>query len=86
MKKTIEVRLVVEVEMDETKFDAKFLQEFRDGFYPFHSLEDHACHIAQLYARGLYGGGDEFIEGYGPAKDMGIKAKGIDQDEEVVDE
>lgn len=67
----------VTVELDETKFDDAFMQEFRESFYSFFEISDHVEHIAQLQARGVidadsYSG--EFIEGYGPSKDMGIKA------------
>jgi len=65
----------VEVEIDEAKFDEAFLLEFRDSFYPFFDVNDHVEHIAQLEARGLL---DDFTEGYGPIKDMGIKARTVD--------
>jgi hypothetical protein len=74
----VEVRQTVRVALDETKFTPDFMQEFRDSFYSFDELEEHACHIAQLVARGVVNEltrfHDEFIEGYGPAKDMGIRA------------
>lgn len=63
------------VEIDETKFDETFMQEFRDSFYQFDTLEEHIEHITQLQARGLIDlidKPDTFIEGYGPAQDMGI--------------
>lgn len=69
--KKVQVTQVVEVTVDETKFDPAFMQEFRESFYKFTTLDDHVEHLGQMYARGLYGNGD-FIEGYGPAKDMGI--------------
>lgn len=86
MKKfTIEVRQIVEVELDEAKFDEAFMEEFRDSFYPFMTLVDHAEHIAQLEARGIV---DlitpEFIEGYGQSDDMGIKARVTDTENEVL--
>lgn len=65
----------VEVELDEAKFDEAFLAEFRESFYPFFDVERHVEHIAQLEARGLL---DDFTEGYGPIKDMGIKACTVD--------
>jgi len=76
-KYTVIVEQEVEIELDEAKFDDAFMQEFRDGFYPFYELADHVEHIAQLQARGVIDAGSytvEFIEGYGPSKDMGIKA------------
>jgi hypothetical protein len=72
MKKLVEVRQWVEVEVDESKFTKHFMKEFRRYFYPFYTIDDHIEHLAQLYARGI---ADQynFIEGYGEAKDMGIK-------------
>ncbi len=82
----IEVTQHVRVTLDETKFDEVFMQEFRDGFYPFDTLEDHASHIAQLHARGIVGmfPKNEFIEGYGPRNEMGIGAEIIAQIESVL--
>ncbi|MBY3434876.1 hypothetical protein [Rhizobium laguerreae] len=71
----------VEVEVDETKFDEAFLSEFRESFYPFFDVERHVEHIAQLEARGML---DDFTEGYGPIKDMGISARTVDCTLEVL--
>lgn len=67
----------VEIEIDESKFDDAFMQEFRDMFYPFQTLDEHIEHLAQLVARGHAGKHSfdklgEFIEGYGHVKEMGI--------------
>ena len=51
------------------------MEEFRENFYPFNSIEDHANHIAQLKVRELL---MPFIEGYGPALDLGISAEIVD--------
>lgn len=81
----VQVTQVIEVELDETKFDEQFGKEFRESFYPFYDLEDHAQHLGQLYARGLVDGfGDDFIEGYGPSSEMGISFKEIEQYEEIL--
>lgn len=71
MKRKIKVVQVVEVEVDEDKFTDDFLSRFRQTQYDF-DLSDHLNHIAQLEARGILQ--PEFVEGYGPAKDMGIRA------------
>lgn len=73
---TMEVTQTVVVSLDEAKFDDDFMQEFRESFYPFWSLEDHAAHIAQLVARGLADRDrpSEFVEGYGPLSELGISA------------
>ena len=68
----VQVTSTVEVTIDELKFDAAFMQEFRESFYNFTTLDDHIEHLGQMYARGLYENGD-FIEGYGRTQDMGIK-------------
>lgn len=74
----------VEVELDETKFDEVFMAEFQESFFPYDRLEDHAEHLGQLYARGIAGASsDEFIEGYGPVKEMGIRFAERGQEEEV---
>jgi hypothetical protein len=79
------VEQVVSVSADETKFTPEFMTQFREYMYHFTSLDDHLEHLAQLHARGLV---DEFsfIEGYGPAKDMGITFKVTDVLHEIVRE
>lgn len=74
--KNVSVTQVVSVTVDETKFTNEFLAEFRRDFYRFHTLDDHIEHLGQLYARGLFNGmPDEFVEGYGPAREFGIAVK-----------
>jgi len=53
------------IEIDETQYDEKKMQEFRDQFYGFTDLEEHAKHIAQLRARFH---SESFFEGYGVIK------------------
>ena len=80
MKKTVEVTMVseVEVEINENLFDEKFLQSFRDSFYNFHTIDDHIKHLARLAVMGAannfsFDDDGEFIEGYGRVKPLGIK-------------
>ena len=72
----VEVSQTIEVELDGSKFNEAFLAEFRESFYPFMTMQDHAEHIAQLQARGVIDceRTPDFIEGYGPSNEMGIKA------------
>jgi len=72
MEKTVLVTQSIKVTVDESKFDDTFMEEFRESFYPFTTINEHIEHLGQLYARGM-AGNTSFIEGYGPAKDMGIK-------------
>jgi len=58
------------VTLDAEKFDEAFMQEFRESFFNFDTLEEHAEHIGQLEARGLWS--EDFTEGYGPPAEMGI--------------
>ena len=50
------------IELDENVFTEEYMKEFRDVFYQFHDLEDHAKHLAWVQAQF---GDDRFIEGYG---------------------
>lgn len=72
----------VEVTVDEHMFTNTFMREFRESMYPFDTIERHMEHLAQLHARGVYDD-EDFIEGYGRAKDMGIKFKMVGQDQEI---
>ncbi len=76
----------VEVTLDADTFDEAFMSEFRESFFNFDTLEEHAEHIAQMQARGVIDVEitPEFIEGYGPSQDMGIKARVYDTELEVV--
>lgn len=49
------------IEFDETVCNEQWMEDFRKVFYNFHTLEEHADHIAQFRARF----GERFIEGYG---------------------
>lgn len=73
----VTVEQIIEVQLDETKFSDEFMKEFRSQFFNFDTLEEHAEHIGQLQAREIIDLSvmPEFIEGYGPSQDMGIKAQ-----------
>ncbi|WP_323034550.1 hypothetical protein [Pararhodobacter sp.] len=79
--KTVEVRQIISVTVDEDKFSEQFMEEFRASFYPFFDLDDHIQHLAQLTARDIITEWpkDQFVEGYGPLTDMGISC--AEQDE-----
>lgn len=49
------------IEFDESVCDEKWMEDFREFFYDFYDLMEHAEHIAQFRARF----GARFIEGYG---------------------
>lgn len=77
----IEVSQTVCVILLKPAFSEAFMSEFREGFYPFFELRDHAKHIGQLIARGVvdeitaYSGRDQFVEGYGPIGEFVAVAK-----------
>ena len=73
MKRVVMVSMEVEVTVDETTFTPEFMAEFEARFFPFDTIEDHICHIAQLEARGVLC--RDFTEGYGPLARMGIEAE-----------
>lgn len=85
MKRKVQVTQIIEVEIDEAKFTPEFMAEF-SGFMFEADLNDHFEYIAQAYARGIYDEFSDFLEGYGPPKDMGIKVKQVGQEEEILDE
>ena len=78
----VEVVQIIEVDIDEKKFDETFMEEFRQSFYAFDTIEDHVMHLAQIQARGVeeMEFGTTFVEGYGHTRDMGIAARSIDLD------
>ena len=81
MKRRVHVTFVVDVTIDETKFTPEFMTEFRGYMYNVTSIEHHLEHLAQLHAREIDTG---FIEGYGLAKDFGIKFEDIATEMEVI--
>lgn len=78
----VEVTQFVRVTMDVDKFTPEFMTEFREIFYKFTDIEDHAMHLAQLIARGAAELSPdlpkEFVEGYGQIGEMGISAEVTD--------
>ncbi len=82
-KFTVEVLTTVEVTIDDQKLDQEFMDDFSRYFYELDTLEEHACYLAQLEAREMIGW-DDFVEGYGDLKELGIELKVIDRTEEVI--
>lgn len=70
----VTARTEFQVEVDETKFTEDFFAEFSSVMWHMDTVEEAVEHLADLFARGMIRGGeDEFIEGYGPAREMGIR-------------
>ena len=84
-KKTVVVTQYIDIEYDETKFTPEWMANFREYMYPFHEIDDHLKHLAQVHARGLADQFEPFVEGYGKLADMGIKMDTTEQEEEVED-
>lgn len=84
----VEVTQIVRVTLDPSQFTPEFMSEFRESFFPFDTIEEHAEHIAQLAAREVYSLNpylpDEFVEGYGPIGKMGISATVDDCETEIL--
>jgi hypothetical protein len=68
---TQRIRVTIE---DESKFTPEWMEDFRKSFYQIDTIQDHAEHLAQLYARGIIPWFDSnpFVEGYGRLAEMGI--------------
>jgi hypothetical protein len=60
-KVEVERTYVYEIELDEKILDEKFLKDFKENFYNFNNLKEHAEHIAAHRASFTA----DFIEGYG---------------------
>lgn len=75
MKKDVIFKTIVHVEVDETKFTPEFMEEYRDHYRPFETIDEHITHIAKLTANRLID--DGYAAGYGYLKDMGISVKVI---------
>ncbi|XOS93191.1 hypothetical protein ACLMAB_06020 [Brevibacillus laterosporus] len=60
-KVTVQREDVYIIELNELLFSEDWMKQFREEFYDFHTLEQHAEHIAQLRARF----GEGRLEGYG---------------------
>ena len=83
--KRVLLTVSVEVTVDETKFDKEFMQEFRDSFWAFHTIEEHIEHLGQMAIRGI-AEDDAFIEGYGESKEMGITFDNVQHEETEVED
>ena len=93
-KFTVDVTQTVEVTLDETKFTPEFFAEYNetitylggdDGDIEY-ALRQHAEHLALVHAAGREDleSRSAFVEGYGPAEEMGIKARVVDTDTDVL--
>jgi hypothetical protein len=82
MIRQVIVTQIIEVEVDETKFTEAWMEEWRQSYYSFNTVERHIEHIAQLEARSLLN--EDFTEGYGPLSEMGIQAKVLEQEQEII--
>ena len=94
---TVEVIRTVEVTLDETKFTPEFFAEFNstithkggdDGDIEW-ALRNHAEHLAWVHAAGVEDleshSTSPFVEGYGPAAEMGIRARVTEDQTDIVE-
>ncbi|MEH6891891.1 hypothetical protein V7024_19815 [Bacillus sp. JJ864] len=65
------------IEIDESKMDASWLENFKNNFYNIEDLKGHADMIAQYRARF----GHECIEGYGIPLESGKLPIGVAKDD-----
>jgi hypothetical protein len=81
IKKEVQVVKVIEVTIDEEKFTPEFFEEFNASMHDLgDDVDEHIKFLATLHVRGV-ADNDSFIEGYGPAKDMGIRFEEIGDEE-----
>ncbi|UTU08054.1 hypothetical protein CcrC1_gp368 [Caulobacter phage C1] len=83
----IEVKTIVRVEVDETKFTPEFMEEYSKYFNFRDTVEEHQEYLGRIFAAGIIDGfQEEFVEGYGKLKDMGIRLSLLQETAEVLHE
>ena len=88
MKKKVEIaiRTVIDIELDESKINQKFLDEFSETIYKVDGIGDIIKHIARAAVVEDHSMGPHyksFIEGIGPSEDIGLKVYLDYEDEEI---
>ncbi|MCP9320127.1 hypothetical protein KBX73_10155 [Acetobacter persici] len=82
-KFNVKVEHEIIVVLREEAFTSDFMQGFRENFFSFDDVHEHAEHIGRLLACGIMGdvgrgyGHDQFVEGYGRIGDF-VTAATID--------
>ncbi|ATJ89404.1 MULTISPECIES: hypothetical protein [Acetobacter] len=75
-KFNVKVESDVLVVLREEAFTPAFMEQFRENFFSFDELHEHAEHIGRLLASGMMEdvgrgfGDDQFVEGYGRIGDF----------------
>lgn len=83
MEKYVTVTSTVRVSVDESKFTPQFLKEFRECFCNLQTIDEHIQRLAKLKVRGDCD--QDFVEGYGSQKDMGIDIEILETGTEIED-
>lgn len=85
ISKTVTVIKEIKVTVDETKFDAAFFRQFDESMFCLgEDMDEHMKNLAEKFVNGdAEGWEDDFLEGYGPLKDMGVKFKEISTATEI---
>ena len=88
MKRKVEARLIIEIEVDENKFTDEFQEEFAECIGLMESIDEHIEHLACLFVEVENCHFDDhlFVEGYGDLSEMGIKAELLDSDYHLLPE
>jgi dihydroorotase len=83
MEKYVTVTSTVRVSVNESKFTPQFLKEFRECFCNLQTIDEHIQRLAKLKVRGDCD--QDFVEGYGSQKDMGIDIEILETGTEIED-
>lgn len=81
----VEVKMIVRVTVDETKFTREFLAEFAQAITNYDTVEEHICYLACLHARGVVDSYDR-LEGYGPLKEFGVDFDVVSENDQLLEE
>jgi hypothetical protein len=82
--KRIEVIVVLDVTLDESKFTDEVMNDFNDCIGKT-DMAGHFKNLAFQEANGFIGF-DNFVEGYGDISDLGVEFREVSRDQEIIDD
>lgn len=88
MKKIVEIKHTVEIEVDESKFTEKFMEEYRQYICQLYTVEEHMENLVSYYCYPNFPyefDKSEFVEGYGKLYDLGVKFVLLNTETDIYD-
>ena len=75
MTKNITVTQTISVTVDESKFTPEFMANFSHYMFDCKTIDDHIAYIAKSFATRVVICDEDFLEGYGVLRDLGISVR-----------